>query len=533
METFTLAAVSLIIAISLIIYRKNDPVQLSFASLCLAIFVLKTAAFFDGIFRIEYIRFIEYIGLIAVPPLLIRFLRSFLHRQTLFSQDDVMATSLFGLALGLLFFTPLRRSAYLQLSMKLYIACVLVISYASLLAYIKTKADSVEKRRMGYLAIAVPIATFLSAFDILYYLGFAFPPLSNLVVAGLLYFMLLIIAYPHLTELHELMAKALIVSIVTAFAVVLFYLVINLFGNTAPPPFTLVLMACFTIVISISPFKIILEKIFSMIYPQSKEVFTSLYALDAKLERERAMLLEEMAPVFAHEIRNPLGSIKGAAQYLSSEIGTGENGRLLQVIIEEVDRLNSVVSQFLNYAKPHSVNLKERNINDIIEKALSLIRANGRSDNIVIETNLYPQLPLVAFDGEQIIQVILNIAFNAVDAMPEGGTLGISTRKVAGADAEAVEILIEDTGKGIRKEDMKNIFKPFFTTKERGVGLGLAICRRIMRNHGGHIRVKSVMGQGTQFSIRLNGPRPLKRKEQVALTEEKRKARRMASGSHA
>ncbi|MDO8722241.1 MAG: ATP-binding protein, partial [Syntrophales bacterium] len=284
-----------------------------------------------------------------------------------------------------------------------------------------------------------------------------------------------------------------------------FYLVIGLFGRTAHLPFTHVLVACFTIVISMSPFRIILEKIFSAIYPESKDVFTSLYALDAKLERERSLLLEEMAPVLAHEIRNPLGSIKGAAQYLRSETDTGENRRLLDVIIEEVDRLNSVVSQFLDYAKPHTINLKAQDINVIIERAVSIIKANNVSGNITLEMDLNPKIQNLVVDGEQIIQVILNIAFNAIDAMPEGGTLRIRTSKarIAGETTEGAGILIQDTGKGIKKEDLKNIFKPFFTTKERGVGLGLAVCQRIIKNHGGYIRVKSIPGRGTIFYIRV------------------------------
>ena len=505
METFTLATVSLIIAISLIIYKKNDPVQLSFAALCLAVFVHKAGAFVHVVLGIEFFSLIENLGLISIPPLVIRFCRYFLKNRTLFSKDDIASTALFSLAIALIFFTPLYRFPYLNILLNLYIAYVIGLSYLSLIAYIRKIADSVEKRRMGYLAIAFPIAMLLSAFDVFYYYGFGFPPLSNLVVAALLYFILLIIAYPHLTELHELMAKALVVSIITAFAVVLFYLVIGLFGRTARLPFTHVLVACFTIVISISPFRIILEKIFSAIYPQSKDVFTSLYALDAKLEKERALLLEEMAPVFAHEIRNPLGSIKGAAQYLRSETDAGENKKLLDVIIEEVDRLNSVVSQFLDYAKPHTINLKAQDINVIIERAVSIIKANNVSGNITLEMDLNPKIQNLVVDGEQIIQVILNIAFNAIDAMPEGGTLRIRTSKarIAGETTEGAGILIQDTGKGIKKEDMKNIFKPFFTTKERGVGLGLAVCQRIIKNHGGYIRVKSIPGRGTIFYIRV------------------------------
>jgi two-component system sensor histidine kinase HydH len=505
-ETFILAAVSLIIAISLIIYKKNDPLQLSFASLCLAVFLLKAGSFCRGIFGSEDMRMIEYAGLIAIPPLTIRFCRRFLHDQTLFAQDDVMSSLLFGLAVGLLYFTSLKHAVDLQRLLTLVIAYVLLISYVSLLVYIKKGKDGVERRRMGYLAIAVPIAVLLGSLDILYYLGFDFPPLYNLVLAALLYFVLLIIAYPHLTELHQLMAKALLVSVVTAFAVVLFYLVLNLFGHSMQPPFTHVLVACFLIVISLSPFKILLEKVFSWIYPASKDVFTSLYELDAKLERERALLLEDMAPVFAHEIRNPLGSIKGAAQYLRSEIDTGENAKLLNIIIEEVDRLNGVVTHFLNYAKPHSLNLKEWDINAIIDKAIDLIRASKITENITISATLHPHIPKLVLDGEQLIQVILNMAFNAIDAMPDGGELSIETTKAVGENADAVDVVIKDTGRGIKQENIKNIFKPFFTTKERGVGLGLAVCHRIIRNHGGYIRVTSEVGRGTSFCIRLVRP---------------------------
>jgi two-component system, NtrC family, sensor histidine kinase HydH len=504
METFILATVSVIIAISLFVYKKNDPVQLSFATLCMAIFVHKTGVFFHGVFRAEFIRFVEYAGLLAIPPLTIRFCRNFLRNQTVFSKDDMVTTSLFSLAIGLSFFTPLHEFPYMQNLLHLYIAYVLLLDYLSLLGYIRHRATGVEKRRMGYLAIALPIAAILSAVDIFYYYGFGIPPLSNLVLAVLLYFILLIIAYPHLTELHELLAKALVVTIVTIFSVILFYLVIGLFGQGANPPFTHILMACFSIVISISPFKIILEKIFRAIYPDSKDIFTSLYALDTKLERERSLLLEEMAPVFAHEIRNPLGSIKGAAQYLQSETDVTDNKRLLDVIIEEVDRLDSVVSQFLDYARPHKLNLKVQHINPLLERAAALI-ANNVSENVTLSLALDPQTPSISVDADQLMQVILNIAFNAIDAMPDGGTLYFRTSTIVSNPDETVGISIEDTGKGINKVDMKHIFKPFFTTKERGVGLGLAICQRIIKNHGGSIRVKSVPGKGTNFFIRLGG----------------------------
>ena len=209
-----------------------------------------------------------------------------------------------------------------------------------------------------------------------------------------------------------------------------------------------------------------------------------------------------MATGLAHEIRNPLGSIKGAAQFLSGEVNT-DNQKLLNVIIEEVDRLNGAVSRFLDYARPYSLHLKQQNIHPIIERAISIIRASNLPETIRIETEFFPNLPPVQIDAEQFIQVILNIALNALDAMPEGGLLHFRTTRIDRDEGGAIALAIRDTGAGIRRADLRNIFKPFFTTKERGVGLGLPICQRIIRQHGGILRVKSVVGKGTVFYIRL------------------------------
>ena len=210
-----------------------------------------------------------------------------------------------------------------------------------------------------------------------------------------------------------------------------------------------------------------------------------------------------MAPVLAHEIRNPLGSIKGAAQVLRSEAESAEQRNLLDVITEEVNRLNRVVSQFLDYARPYTPDLRPRSINAVVEKAMAVIEANSISAGIDIHLELHPHLPLVPMDQEQIHQVILNIAINAIEAMPKGGTLTVRTSRIESDTGDAVGISIRDTGEGIRREALKQIFTPFFTTKERGVGLGLAVCQRIIRSHGGRIRVKSIPGRGTIFYIRL------------------------------
>jgi signal transduction histidine kinase len=318
-----------------------------------------------------------------------------------------------------------------------------------------------------------------------------------------MYMIFLIITHPQLMELHEVMARALITGALTLGATLVIYVFIRLFGHQSSSSLTYILLASYLIVISIEPLKQVLKNIFGWVYPESKDAFNFLYAFDRKLEREKSMLLEEMAPVLAHEIRNPLGSIKGAAQYLRSEVLNEEDRRLIDVIIAEVNRLNSVVNQFLSYAKPYQLNLKLQDVNAVITKAISIVRANDLTERIVIEEELRSELPPMNIDAEQLIQVILNIAFNALEAMPTGGKLIFRTRRIDSDLGEAVGISIRDTGKGIKKDDLRNVFKPFFTTKERGVGLGLAICQRIIRSHGGHIRVKSLPGQGSIFYIRL------------------------------
>jgi signal transduction histidine kinase len=168
-----------------------------------------------------------------------------------------------------------------------------------------------------------------------------------------------------------------------------------------------------------------------------------------------------------------------------------------------VNRLNAVVNQFLDYARPYTFNFKTQNINALIQKAISIIAANRLAENISIQEELH-DLPNIDVDDQQLMQVILNIALNGIESMPQGGTLTFRTSRIEATDGDAVGITIRDTGQGISKEALKNIFKPFFTTKERGTGLGLAICQKIIKEHGGLIRVKSLPGQGSVFFIRLN-----------------------------
>jgi signal transduction histidine kinase len=510
METLTLAAVSLTIAVSLIISKNRTPLYLSFAWFCLSLFVYKGANFLGGLFRYDVLMTAELAGLLAIPPLALSFTRKYLNTQTFLSDRHVACAAVASLCLAVVVYVVSHTDpafggirTVLPLFLSGYVWILLAICYLALIVYLRTKAGGVEKKRLRYLAIACPVAAVLMAMDLLAGAAHGFSLHGDFILAALIYLILMIVTRPQLTALHDIMARAALVFVMTCFAAIIFTIVTGWFGRGAAP-LSSILAASFIVVISIEPFRQIVKKTLTLIYPDSPDVFTSLYALDEKMEREKSQLLEEMAPVLAHEIRNPLGSMKGAAQYLRSEEEREERQRLLDVIIEEVDRLNGVVSQFLNYAKPFHLNRKIQGLNPVVEKAISIIRASHLPENMVIEQDLHPDLPSVHIDAEQFVQVVLNIAYNAMEAMPAGGTLIFRTSKITGAAGAAVGLSIRDTGEGVRREDIKNIFKPFFTTKERGVGLGLPICQRIIRSHGGQLRVKSIPGRGSIFYIRLD-----------------------------
>jgi two-component system, NtrC family, sensor histidine kinase HydH len=227
-------------------------------------------------------------------------------------------------------------------------------------------------------------------------------------------------------------------------------------------------------------------------------------------ERDRLAALGQMAAGLAHEIRNPLGSIKGAAQFLqptgSQPADAAGTREFLGIIVEEVDRLNKIVSQFLDYARPYRGDQNPLDINDVVRKTLHLIDKE-RSADVEISTSFIEGLPPVRADAQQLRQVFLNLTLNALEAMPKGGKLHVSTslRRSTrrGAAAAFLEIRFRDTGVGIPPGDQRNLFIPFFTTKERGTGLGLPISQRIIENHGGTIEVRSQTGAGSTFTVLL------------------------------
>ena len=225
-------------------------------------------------------------------------------------------------------------------------------------------------------------------------------------------------------------------------------------------------------------------------------------ALERKLfQSAKLAAIGTLAAGVAHEIRNPLGIMKTSADMIKRSFREGEqNYELAGFLIEEVDRLNRVVTRLLNFAKPSKPNIEPCEVNGIMDRALALVGPQHRLQDLEVVREYTHDLPRVPGDREQLCQVFLNLIINAIQAMPKSGRLTLATGTEGG---EAVWAGVTDTGEGIDERIVDSIFDPFFTTKDGGSGLGLAIAYRIVESHGGRLEVESNPGKGTAFTVML------------------------------
>ena len=245
-----------------------------------------------------------------------------------------------------------------------------------------------------------------------------------------------------------------------------------------------------------------------VIYPYFEQVAQTLRNMEVYVkqrEKERLAALGEMAAGLAHEIRNPLGAIKGAAQFLDPSADRPES-RFLTIIIEEVDRLNRVVSQFLDYSKPKEVEFVQVDLVDITRKTVELLKSNLQPE-IRLELDIPDSPRKIMGAPVQIQQLLMNLIQNGMQAASknqetgkEAGVVRVTVEKEQGNSGQAV-VAIEDNGSGIKKENMNKLFIPFFTTSPSGTGLGLSICQKIMETHRGRIEVSSEEGVFTRFTV--------------------------------
>ena len=244
-----------------------------------------------------------------------------------------------------------------------------------------------------------------------------------------------------------------------------------------------------------------LQKAYAILREQTDRIVEK----EEQLRRaERLSTLGELAAEITHEIRNPLASIKGTAEILHDP-STPQSKReeFLQLMLEEVTRLNKVVENFLELARFQRLHREQADINDVLSRMLQIVDFQLVRKNISVRTHFAADLPAIQLDVSQMEQAILNLLLNAVAAMPDGGVLELTTELQRTNGNENVMVEIMDTGTGIAPEHLPYVFNPFFTTRSDGTGLGLAIVKRILKAHGGSVEISSEAGRGTRVTLGL------------------------------
>jgi len=240
---------------------------------------------------------------------------------------------------------------------------------------------------------------------------------------------------------------------------------------------------------------------------------TSIKAMEQKLKRtDRLVAIGELSARIAHEVRNPLASISGSVQLISESRAIPENDRkLLEIVLRETSRLDKMVNEFLQYARPAQPSMEWFLLKPLIDDTFLLLNGDNRFSAVVI-ANSTPESLSVYADYSQLKQVVWNLLLNSAEAMPDGGTIAITAlltmepESAAAAIGRRVELSIADSGAGISEKNMHLLFEPFFTTKTGGTGLGLATVYRIIEAHNGILSVESTVGQGSCFRISLPLP---------------------------
>lgn len=215
---------------------------------------------------------------------------------------------------------------------------------------------------------------------------------------------------------------------------------------------------------------------------------------------ERLYALGQLSAGLAHEIRNPLASIEGAALVVQREKNSEERRReFLEIIQKECRRLNRLLTSFLDFAKPRQPQLATISVESLLDSVIVLVRHTKNDAQVVFRKQIEPDLTIIECDPEQMKQVLLNLTINAVQASSESGTIVISARHAA----EQLIVDVEDSGPGISVDDIDRIFDPFFTTKESGTGLGLSVAHQIVVQHGGTLTVSRNSPEGATFRMSL------------------------------
>jgi two-component system sensor histidine kinase HydH len=229
---------------------------------------------------------------------------------------------------------------------------------------------------------------------------------------------------------------------------------------------------------------------------------TGVRQMEREVARSRHLnAIGSLAAGVAHEIRNPLSSIKGFAVYFKQRLsGNAEDEETADIMIAETERLNRVISQLIEFARPLELKKEQTNLTDLVRHTIKLVTVEAQKNDVKIDVKAEMDLPPIDIDPDKIKQVLLNIFLNALAAMPDGGCLSVELAK----QKDFMDVTVFDTGSGIKEEDLPRIYDPYFTSKPAGTGLGLAVAQKMMEAHGGLIQMESRAESGTKVTLRFS-----------------------------
>ncbi len=517
----------LIIALGIFVWFKNSKSTANFSwfLICLSMFVWligdcllfstknpKFALFFTKI---------VYIGVTGIPIgnfyFSSKLIQSRLNRVTLFSliaiysigifftsQTNLIINGTYNYFWGFYPKAGTYHGVYLIIWLAVYCSALLLLRKK----INESKDNGYDQKCIRHVFYALSIGGILGPLDFIQKYGFEFYPVGYFSVPSVVGFISYSILKHKLLNIDIVIKKSVIYSILIIILTSIYLLIIILAewlfqGLVGYKSITLSLFLVIVATILFNPLRnriqMLIDKIFLGKTPQEMAQENEL--LKQQIEHsERLKAASTLALGLAHEIKNPITTIKTFAEYLPQKLDDKEFlAKFSKLIPAETERINNIIHQLLQFSKPSLPKFQQVRIHQLIQETLTFLNSEFLKRRIKLSESYENRETLIHADPEQIKQVLLNIIFNSMEAMPSGGTITIETKN----KDDFVELLISDTGCGIPKEDLKHIFDPFFSKKESGTGLGLAIVHQIIKNQNGKIEVESTINKGTTFLIKL------------------------------
>jgi len=471
---------------------------------------------------------ISYIGVIMLPALFIHFVYVFLNIKRAYIirivyilslivlAADIFSKNLFVGNVSLLFtnskwFTPAwwiypPGPLHIFYTLFLYIG-LLIYAHVELIKAYKNSGH-LKQQQIKYFFFATTLGFVGGGTSYLPCFGINVYPVLNITVPLYPLIMTYAIIRHQLMDIEVIIKKTLIYSVLISVITILYFIIVytlekifSIIVGYYSMPLAITIITFFSIIFI--PLKNKIQKFIDKYFFHGSidQIDEENIKLREELQKaEKLKAVATLAAGMAHEIKNPLTSIKTFTEYISKKKTDPEFLEKFQKIVSgEVNRINYIVKQLLEFSKPSDLQLKETGIDSLLDETLDLLNNDFLKHNIKIE-KCYSPLPSIKVDPSQMKQVFLNLLLNAIDSMETGG---IITATIKPGKNDNIIIKIKDSGKGIEKEDLKHIFDPFFSKKNGGTGLGLSVVHGIIEKHGGKISVEGVPGHGTSFQINL------------------------------